>query len=72
MTVKFNDREEKVEHFHSALKLTGLNWSYEYADLVSQVHDLIEQSKGKTTLKDICDLKTAWEKKWEEYQKENK
>lgn len=72
MTVRFQDRDEKVEHFHLALKVAGMFDDYKWADLIYQIHEKVKATGGEGTLKDIVELKVAWERKWEDYDKELK
>jgi hypothetical protein len=70
--VKIKDRDTRTNEIRSMLHLLGFRLDYEETDLLVRGLALYDEKGGEVNLKDGIRLHTEWEKRWDDYHKEDK
>lgn len=68
--VKFKDRNKQVNFLRMALNMVGLGVTYEVADLIEDTVNIVREKQGKMDLEDVVKLQSLWEKRWDDYHRE--
>ena len=69
MKVPQKDRTDELEIIRLALNMAEIYVDYQHSDLINRIFKGIEKRKWNFNVKDICQIKGAWEKDWQEYYK---
>ena len=65
--VKFQDRDQEVEFLRMALGMHGFRFEYHDVDLVYQTIKELNKKGGSMNLKDVTEVRNAWEIRWKNY-----
>lgn len=57
---------KKIEAFDIALRVAGFNFSKQHVELICNLHSLVEQKEGKTTVDDITEIEIRNKEKYED------
>jgi hypothetical protein len=69
MKVEFKDRETQTEYLRGVLNWCEIPVDYPMTDLILRAQQKIAELGGDLTLKDAIQVKSEWQKYWEDYSK---
>lgn len=70
--VKIKDRDNSIEYMRMALNMVGIGVDYKTTVLVKMALDCLKKKKGKMSLKDACEIESAWQSLNDEYREKLK
>jgi hypothetical protein len=69
MQVKFKDRKPETEYLRGVLNLCEIPVDYPMTDLILRAQEKLTELGGDLTLMDAIQIKSEWQKYWEDYSK---
>lgn len=72
MKVSIDDRLDKIEYLRMALSICEVYVDYQTAELIDMVVTEVRNKKGNFDLIDGSKIFSAWKRKWDDYEKQNR
>lgn len=69
MKVDFKDRETETEYLRGVLNLCEIPVDYPMTDLILRAQQKLSELGGELTIKDAIQVKSEWQKYWDDYSK---
>lgn len=72
MKVKIENRYDEIEYLRMALSICEVYVDYQTAELIDMVATEVRNKKGNFDLMDGAKIFSAWKRKWNNYEKQNR